>query len=986
MDFNEHILPIFTQNCSACHGGVKKSGGLSFVFEEEAKTMGQSGNVAIVPGDPAASYLIEKITSTDPEIRMPPPDHGPALEDRQIALLSRWIEQGAAWELNWSYAPVEVAPLPEVESEWMRNGIDHFVLSRLHKEELTPNSDAEHGPLLRRLSLDLTGLPPTEAEYRTFLQDDSPDAYERQVDRLLASPRFGERWATMWLDLARYADSKGLGQDRRRTMYKYRDWVIRAFNADMPYDDFTIKQIAGDLLPEPTLDDYLATAFHRNTGAEDEGGTDDEEFRVVSVLDRVNTTWQVWHGTTFGCVQCHSHPYDPFRMEEYYQFSAYFNNAQDNDTTEDFPVMKFPVDEDRQAEVNHLIAERDELTIAQWQRSYDLANQSEWTWWRDVSVTTTKDGQLTYTTENRAGREEFVFAGTPAGLTMTIEAAAPETNQPIQALRIDALPHDLAKAPYQPSAGFKLADFSLERLSAEGASHPVDLDRIYLDEPFPFFEPDHENLTTFTAYSKLFQPRFAVLRLTNPLELAPGERLRISFKNEPVYGGISLLLLKRGAIGVTTDTRWRILEDQPAWQETAGKIAALTEELEAGPQVKIPIMRDRPAHLARGSKVFVRGNWTELGEKVAPGTPASLHPVDPSLPANRLQMAQWLIDKNNPISGRVLANRFWEQLFGIGIVETLEDFGSIGESPSHPELLDYLADQLMDTYDWRMKPLLKEIVMSSTYRQSSESTPELNERDPHNRLLARGPRSRLTGEMIRDQVLALSGNLNLKMYGKPVMPPLPDGGWAPLHPAAGKWFVSEGDEIFRRSIYIHWQRSSIYPVLMAFDAPSRDLCSDRRINSNTPVQPLFTLNDPALREATKTFAQRMQNSGGDLTAKIQQGYWLATGKDAPQVIVDELSALHDEIVETYAEEEPLLIRQHAAYVEAAIARQREEQKQRNQERIKQAKWRNEPEPTDLIDPETIVPGPDAVYRYNAEQAAFDTIASVLLNLDEVLNK
>ncbi|MGJ8641658.1 MAG: PSD1 and planctomycete cytochrome C domain-containing protein [Opitutaceae bacterium] len=979
--FNEHIRPIFTKNCAACHGGVKKSGGLSYVFEEEAIAVGLSGNQSIVRGNPDASYLIEKVSSKDPEFRMPPVDHGPALKDREIGLLRKWIEQGAEWEEHWAFTK------PAMASDGVEPSIDTFVNEKLEAEGLQQNDEADRGSLLRRLSLDLTGVLPTEQELEVFLKDTKADAYEKQVDRLLASSRYGERWATLWLDLARYADSKGAGQDGPRTIYKFRDWVIRAFNADMPFDDFTIKQIAGDLLPQPTFDDFIATAFHRNTHTEDEGGTDDEEFRVVALMDRVNTTWQVWHGTTFACVQCHSHPYDPFRHDEYFKFAAFFNNTQDADTSYDHPVMKFPKDEAKQVELGDLISRRESHVFANWKTSHELAQATEWSWLEGFSVTTDKDDQLSYSVQRRDGRDELIFKGTPTYNIMNVVGDVPITQAPIEAIRIDASPLDLDKAPYQPSIGFKIEKLKIFHVSAKDQQETkLPFDRIFKDEPFSFLWGDpKKDQTGFGAYTRIFRPRYAVFRLKDPQVFEEGDHIRLEI-HHGANGGGRILLLRRGSIGFTTAEEWRSIDADQQWVENEHQSWTLYKQYKDEPSVGIPIMRERNDHLLRGTKTFVRGNWTTLGDEVAASTPASLHAMADTDEPDRLKMAKWLVDLENPLTARVLVSRFWEQLFGVGIVETLEDFGSIGELPSHPELLDYLANQLMHEYDWQMKPLLREIVLSAAYRQSSESSLELFERDPKNRLLARGPRTRMTGEMLRDQVLALSGLLNDEMYGAPIKPPLPEGGWTPSHNASGEWIEHTDDRIFRRSIYVHWQRSSPYPMFTAFDAPMRDLCSDRRINSNTPVQPLFTLNDPAMFRATQAYSKRLQSHSDVVSDNIAYGYRLATAKQIPETTLEELLQLHEEIQSLYPSEEAEMKRLHDLQVDQRIKDERAQATKRRNQLINQAKNQKKDPPADLPDPEAIQRGPEDEFVYNAEMAAYDTVAAVLLNLDEVLNK
>lgn len=988
--FNEHIRPILSKNCMACHGGVKKSGGLSYVFKEEAIAQGQSGNWSIVPGKPDESYLIHKVSSKDPKIRMPPPEHGNALSAREIALLRQWISEGAHWQEHWAFKPPQQPAVPEIADDtFSRNDVDRFILARLKAEGLSPNAPASKGTLLRRVSLDLTGVPPSAEELAAFLADQSANAYETVVDRLLASSRYGERWATLWLDLARYADSVGMGQDAPRTIWKYRDWVIRAFNEDLPFDAFTIKQIAGDLLPDATLDDYLATAFHRNTQAQQEGGTNDEEFRMQAVLDRVNTTWQTWHGTTFGCVQCHSHPYDPFRHEEYYTFKAFLNSTMDSDIHgTEHPVMAFPVDADQHAQANALIAPVRTLSRALWQQEADAVQATRWTYLSGMAISTSRDAQMTYNIEQRNGHEEFVFEGTPANITQTIEAPCPPLDAPVQAIRLDVSPFDLEAAPYAASPGYKLEQFTLAVLPADGSKRrTLAFDQVFIDEPFPFFTPSPKGNPGISAFSQMNRSRWSVFRLKEPYTAAAGDRLQVVMKHGRTQAQ-HLMLIRRGALAISADTTLRQLDQNASRSEQRKQLDRARKALNVGKTVSIPIMTEFEPHLARGTKVFVRGNWTDLGKAVEPGVPASLHPLPKTDEPARLRAARWLVDKQNPIAARVLVCRFWEQLFGIGLVETLEDFGSIGEPPSHPQLLDHLALKLMHEWNWSMKSLLRELVTSAAYRQDAQAPPERIKRDPKNRLLARGPRNRMTGEMLRDQFLALAGLLNDTMYGKPIKPVLPEGGWSPDHPVAGGWTPSEKQERYRRSIYLHWQRSSIYPVLEAFDAPSRMLCSDRRMTSNTPVQPLFTLNDPALYEATQAFAKRMQAFAGTLEERIAYGYRLATCESPDAETVRELASLHQQVAALYPAEEADIQERFNAAVNQDLQQQKNKIAQQRRNILARAKKQKKDPPPEhkLPNPNSVVKGPEHAYTYSAEQAGYDSVAAVMLNLDRVLTK
>ncbi|MEX0936971.1 MAG: PSD1 and planctomycete cytochrome C domain-containing protein [Pirellulales bacterium] len=694
VDFAREIRPLLSSKCFACHGPDEnhREAGLRLDQQIGATAELESGSRAIVLGDSGESEMIRRVAEEDPFVRMPPAKSGEPLSADQIDLLTRWVEQGAPWSQHWSYVPPEPPPLPEVaQKKWPRGGIDYFVLARLESDGLAPSPEADRHTLIRRVSLDLTGLPPTPEEVEQFIDDPRPDAYARLVSRLLDSPAYGERWARVWLDLARYADTNGYEKDARRTIWRYRDWVIDGLNRDMPFDQFTIEQLAGDLLPEPSLDQIIATAFHRNTMNNTEGGTDDEEFRVAAVVDRVNTTMQVWMGTTIGCAQCHNHKYDPLTQREYYELFAFFNQTEDSDKDDNRPTFATPTPEQK--------AQLDELLQ-----------------------------------------------------------------------RIAQLQSEL------PDAG----------------------------------------------------------------EI-PGES---SSESE---GG-----------------------DAEA-SEIQKQIEALREQQKNVELPTTPIMRELPADDRRETHIHVRGSFLNLGESVEAGVPSAFAPLPPDIPRDRLALARWLISDDNPLTARVTVNRYWERFFGRGIVETSEDFGAQGEPPSHPELLDWLATQFIEE-GWSMKELCRLIVTSSTYRQSSRVTPELLEKDPQNRLYARGPRFRLEAEAVRDQALAVGGLLSSKMYGPSVMPPQPPGVWQIVY-SGESWETSKGEDKYRRGLYTFWRRTSPYPAMTVFDATSREVCTVRRIRTNTPLQALVTLNDPAFVEAAQALARRIfAHSGEDVQAGIQHAY------------------------------------------------------------------------------------------------------------------
>jgi Protein of unknown function (DUF1553)/Protein of unknown function (DUF1549)/Planctomycete cytochrome C len=720
VDYDRDVRPILASNCFKCHGpdprARKRRPRLDTFEGATARTRWK--HFPIVPGKLDESEMYRRISSDDASYRMPPEDTGKQLTLDQIETIRRWIEQGAEYNLHWSYIKPVRSDLPEVsDAKWLRNGIDSFVLARLDEEGLMHSAEADRRTLIRRVYLDLIGLPPTPQEVKAFLKDRKPGAYERVVDELLARPQYGERWAQVWLDLARYADTKGYEKDDRRTIWKYRDWVIGALNADMPFTEFTIDQIAGDLLPEPTPDTIIATAFHRNTMNNDEGGTDDEEFRYDAVVDRVNTTMEVWMGTTMRCAQCHTHKYDPITQEEYFRVFAFFNQTADHDQPNEYPVYR------------------------------------------------------------------------------------------------DGSPEDLAR----------------------------------LDE--------------VTALTKSLPPEVEVLKKKLEEEKSAGADLTAI---EAEYKAADKKLRKAK-------------HDQEI----------LNKEI-----IATPVMEELPLDKRRTTHIHKRGSFLNPGKEVTEGTPAVFQSFPEGQPANRLGLARWLVSDDNPLTARVTANRFWEQFFGQGIVKTLEEFGTQGEWPTHPELLDWLAVEFMDS-GWSMKALCRTIVTSATYRQDSRISEELRERDPYNELLSRGPRFRLEAETMRDQALRVAGLLSENMYGPSVMPYQPEGVWTVVY-SGDSWVTSANDDRYRRGLYTFWRRTSPYPSMMAFDATSREVCTTRRIRTNTPLQALVMLNDAVYVEAAQALARRIMTEGrGKPARRIDLAFEIALARPASDLEKERLSALYE---------------------------------------------------------------------------------------------
>jgi hypothetical protein len=915
VDFSHDIRPIFNQNCVACHGGVRQKNGVSFIFREEALGKGKSGRQTIQPGHPDSSELISRITANDPDVRMP--YHAAPLPAEQISLLRRWIAEGAQWSDYWAFVPPKPLPLPTVKhSNWVRQPLDRFILARLERESLLPSAAADKAELLRRVSLDLTGLPPTVDEQAAFLADNSGNAYERQVDRLLSSSAYGERWASMWLDLARYADSMGYEADRRRPgVWAYRDWVINAYNQNLPYDQFVIKQLAGDLLPNPSFQDRIATSFHRLTPNNQEGGTDDEEFRLVAVMDRVATTWSVLNGITMNCVQCHSHPYDPIRHVDYYKSLAFFNSSNDADRDDDFPTVRFPKDSARlpeasgiQGEISTLVhsltvSDREAVEKSQWnplpiqsaaaneimalvprlrehyafllkirkkksppkEKAEDITDQL-------VTIEIAKKrlakaiarGKPAMTFQIQNGE---AFAGPDTPPESFYELAATSNIPMVTAIKVEVPPLDAETARVNPENGFIVEEVQAFVLYSDGHKERIPF-RSFLHDSGADFEDavtpaqavkanvkKKEVADGFAANPKLFRTRWIVGVLSKPQAFAANTRIEVALKQLREIDSRPAIV-QRVRLALSGDPRWTSFGSDPQRAANVARLMDLKQRLAKIRAVDVPVMSEGQPYERRATREFERGNFlTKIGADLTPDVPAIFPKLPDGEPRNRLILAKWFFSPGQPLTARVAVNRYWEQLIGTGIVETLENFGSVGEEPSHPELLDWLALHFQNDLHWDMKALLRELVTSATYRQSAMSTPALNERDPRNRLLARGPEQRLTAEMVRDQALLASGLLNRKVGGPPVMPPQPAGVWNSVYNRE-KWKEAHGPDRYRRAIYTFVKRTSGYPSSLVFDASDRTTSLPRRIPTNTPLQALVTLNDPVYDEAAEALAKR----------------------------------------------------------------------------------------------------------------------------------
>ena len=847
IDYNAQVKPILNRHCMGCHGGVKKAGDVSFLFEHEMLEPGKSGKIPVVRGNANESEMIRRILSDDPDEKMP--RNGTPLSEDEIGILKEWINQGAKWEKHWSYKRIEKPEVPSLntwgnlfgllnigQKKWAKNEIDHFVLDKLKDKGLEVSQEADRPTLIRRVSLDLTGLPPTEQEVTDFVNDQSDNAYEKAVDRLLKSPAYGERWTSMWMDLARYADTKGYESDGGRTMWRYRDYVVKSFNQDKPFDQFTVEQLAGDLLQKdidgfPLEENMIATGYHRNTMTNNEGGTDDEEFRTAAQIDRVNTTWEVWQGTTFACIQCHSHPYDPIPHEDYYKYMAFFNNSRDEDVWDEWPKLRFYKGEDSLRVEN----------VKSWIRQNNPSQLAEVTQFMKVM-------------EPKINAHNFVKGDQSTVLLISYYGVKNKGNARI------------------PQVNLSGADNVVMNVSTKAENAVLTLHIDQLDGPvISKIDVPIRDSVIIAPITKTSGKHDIYLSLESP-EM-PEEWVRITW-----------MAFQKALPG----------SDKPEYQKiVADYTTVLTRPAEA-----MPVIWEGTGDFARKTNVFVRGNWMVKGAEVKPDVPQLLAPMSRDMPKNRLGLARWIVNRDNALTGRVIVNRFWEQLFGKGIVETVEDFGSQGAEPTHPELLDWLAVDFMEKDQWSVKKLLKTIVTSATYRQSSKTNDEKLEKDPYNIWISRGPRVRLSAEQVRDQALACSGLISNKMYGPGVMPPQPDKIWQ--SPYSGeKWVLSEGEDRYRRGVYTYWKRTAPYPSMITFDAPSREFCQSRRILTNTPLQALVTLNDPVYLEAAEELAAKMQKRGKTPEQQLTEGYRMLTFQPIEKKNLNVLVKVYKEALATY---------------------------------------------------------------------------------------
>jgi hypothetical protein len=987
VDFGRDVRPILSDRCYSCHGPdeANRKAGLRLDTEDGAKTP-RGPRTPVVPGNAGLSEILKRVAPENPAHRMPPPysDRKP-LSAAEVATLRAWIEQGAKWQSHWSFnAPVRPAEPPVRNTKWVRNPIDRFILARLEREGLPPSPEADRARLLRRVSFDLTGLPPTLSELDSFIADRSADAYEKAVDRLLASPRYGERMAVDWLDAARYADTHGYQTDPAKEMWPWRDWVINAFNRNMPFDQFTIEQLAGDLLPDATIEQRVATGFQRNHRINSETGSIAEEFHAENLVDRASTVGTVWLGLTVGCARCHDHKYDPIPTREFYSLVAFFNSVDEagNGGTADGrgnfkPFLKLPSPE-LEAQVAakdvELKAARAKLAeidaaLAPSQAGWEPTALTQQPKWEVLSPSNLKaDGGVTLT----ALPDGSVLAGGATPPASIYELTASTNLRNITAFRLELIPD--AGLPGGGSGRGAGGKGVVTLFEARLGNRKVDLGRITAD-----FKSEESELNLVVRPAEQLKRGWGVNPEMNKLHYAVIETSRlfspegaITFRIGSEYEGAAV---GRFRISATTSEFPEVLPEEtaailrlPAAERSAKDAQALAKYFVAHPlehrvaseavaaleaerrtlENKIPstmVMSEMAA--PRDTFVLTRGAYDKPGEKVSPVVPSFLPPMPANAPRNRLGLAKWLVDPANPLTARVTVNRYWQMFFGTGLVKTSEDFGSQGEAPSHPELLDWLATEFVSS-NWNVKALQRLIVTSAAYRQSSVATPSLRERDPENRLIARGPRTRLAAEMIRDQALSVSGLLSTKMGGVSVKPYQPEGLWEQLSAFPGRKLFerSKGEDLWRRSVYSYWKRTVPPPSLTIFDAPTREACVVRRQMSSTPLQALALLNDEMYIETSRKFAERILKEGG--SAPSQRLAWalrVATSRPASDA---EVRILSSGLTKRLA--------QYRADLPAA-------------EKLLSA---GESPRDKALDP--------------AELAAYTTVASVILNLDEVITR
>ena len=927
IEFNRDVLPILSNHCFTCHGpdSATREAGLRLDQRESAIGKADSGKRAIFPGKVQSSELIHRITTQDENDRMPPVEGPNPLNEKQIAILKTWIEQGAEYEAHWAFVAPKQPAIPETQnSSWPKNNIDRFVFARLGREGLQPAREAKRETLIRRVAFDLTGLPPTLKEIDQFLSDQSPDAYARMVDRYLASPAYGEHMARHWLDLARYADSNGYQYDTEREQWVWRDWVIHAYNENKPFNEFTIEQLAGDLLPAATDQQRLATGFNRNHGITIEGGIIDEEYRTEYVMDRLVTTGEVWLALTIGCARCHEHKFDPISQKEFYQLYAFFNQVPERGMRGFTPkqriisplasdsAKKFDVDLARlKTELKNPVNIEQHLTA--WSQSIAAQAEHGWTVIEPLTMKSSGGTTLTKLVDNSI----LASGANPQKDIYEITAKTDATN--LTAVRLEALTHESLPGggPGRHSnSNFVLSEFELTAVSI---ADPSQQKTVKFSRAIADYSQANYEITKAIDGNRTGNNGWAV---DGPTRKLPATAMFIAESSFGFEGGTELQFRLRHEAGFATHgvgrPRFSITGDASQNLQLHGipanirQIAAKKQnlrtaneqkqlreyflahhnpkqelkqrisEIEKQKNASIPetmIMQDMAQ--PRATYLLDRGQYNEPRDQVSPDVPAIFPAMSKTAAKNRLGFAEWLVDPGHPLTARVAVNRYWQRIFGLGLVKTSEDFGVQGELPSHPELLDWLALEFIRS-GWDIKQMQRLILNSATYRQTSHVGAAAFKQDPENRLLARGPRMRLAAEEIRDATLAASGLLVDHLGGKSVYPYQPKGLWLELNnrPNYSKAYPQgNGDDLYRRSLYTFWKRTVPSPMLKTLDAPEREFCTIRRSRTNTPLQALLLLNGPQFVEAARKLAERMLSEGGTtVDEQIKYGFRLVTAR------------------------------------------------------------------------------------------------------------
>ncbi len=909
IDFGRDIRPLLSDKCFQCHGPNEQAREGGFRLDDRDSALGEadSGEHPIVPGNLEQSESYQRITAEDLDYRMPPEDSNKSLTEEEIAKIARWIQQGAPWQGHWAYVPPRKAELPEVQAaDWPREPIDYFVLARLEKQSLKPAPPADKVTLIRRVTFDLTGLPPTRAEVQLFLQDNAPGAYERLVDRLLASPHYGEHMARYWLDAARYGDTHGLHLDNYREIWPYRDWVVRAFNANMPFDQFTIEQLAGDLLPNPTDEQLIATGLNRCNVTTNEGGSITEEVYMRNVVDRVVTTGTVFLGATFECTRCHDHKYDPYTMKDFYSLFAYFNSIDgspmDGNVQDHAPVLRVFNDEQKQ-QIAALTQQQQDLrgeiasllaaTLYEEPSDVDAGKtihvvetvwvedaippgakaQGDWKW--VAAPDPVRSGEKA-STRTATGLSQHFFEGASEPLTIDeqqvffVSVYLDPENPPKEIM----LQWNDGSWEHRAYWGSNEIDWGKDATASRKriGDLPTAGQWVRLEVPVAEvgLQPGAKvHGWAFTQFDgTVYWDQAGIVRRDVSYEsLAVWEEDQKAFTDKSLPQPIQELL--KVETDKRTDAQQSQLRDyflEHVYAQMRDKFQTLHAKIEETKKEIVSIEKSAPTTLVflemkepRKSYILDRGEYDRQRDEVQREPPSVFPAMPEEAPDNRLGLALWLVAPNHPLTARVTVNRLWQQVFGVGIVKTADDFGSQGEVPSHPDLLDSLAVQFMED-GWDVKKMMKRIVMSATYQQTSRVPAEMYKRDPENRLLARGPRFRLDAEMLRDQALAVSGLLEDKLGGPSLKPPQPDGLWFAVGYSGSNTVRfkqdSGSEKVHRRTLYTFIKRTSPPPQLSTFDAPSREACCVRRERTNTPLQALLLMNDPQYVEAARALGER----------------------------------------------------------------------------------------------------------------------------------